>query len=244
MLTNYVLNRWAERKVISMASYQDWLLVCTCARLNADGVAASHSEAVASCVVTFYHSRTHRSVQYKGTSACFLPNPNASETPTSDPLVAIFVSTSTCRGESVYCVDLTNSGAAEHAPPLEAKDLSVLVAEGAQGTQGEVCWSVALPVMQIHLGALPPLTVPGSTVGYFLEQGEERVVVLSSVGAMFTLSGRSGEVLKSSSVSEEYIVSSDIMLTSSKKPVIYALTGIHGNIVRIPPNAIMASTSL
>jgi hypothetical protein len=218
-----------------MASHHDWLMVCTCARLNAEGAPASHSEAVASCVVTLYHARTHRSVQYKGTCGTFLPNPNAAGDTSSDPLVAVFVSTSTNRGEFVYCVDLGKSGAAEHSLPLEPTDLSAVVA----GAGEEVCWSAALPVMQLHLGALPSSAVPGSMAGFFLEDGEERVVVLSSVGALFTLSGKSGEVLKSSSASEEFIVSSDLVLTSTKKPVIYALTGTNGNIVRIPPSAIM-----
>lgn len=207
-------------------------MVTTCSRLNAEGTPATLDEAVSSCVVSLYHAASRRSVQYHGTCGCFLGDDQ------EDPRVAIFVSTGTSRNEMVYCVDLTKSGAVENSTlPVDTKDLAGVVAE----TGEEICWSVALPVMQLHLGSLPSTTVPGSLLAFFREESGDRLVLISSVGSLFTLSAASGELLKSSSVSEDYIVSSDFHLSSSNQPSLYILTGVGGKIVRIPPSAILSS---
>lgn len=230
-----IWHRWAERKVVDVVlSHKGWLLVTTCARLNSEQSPASHSEALSSCMVSLYHPASRRSVQYQGTCGCFLRGA-AGDEEGSDPLVAIYVSTPTSRGEQVYCVDLSKSEAVEHKNlPVEAKNLS---------EQGEaVVWSAALPAMQLPLGALPSTAVPGSLIAPFTEGALGRLVVLTSVGVMFVLSASDGGIIKTSSVSEEYIVSSDFHLSAPDRPTLYFLTGLAGRIVRIPPSAILTSS--
>lgn len=208
----------------------------TCNRVNSENQPVSYAEALSSALVSVFHPSSKRSEQYRGITACLL-----SDGTSSDPSLVVYEATPTGRGDRVYCIDLSSlPSPGDSAPP--GKILSEFYPPDPSASEASpppppwIRWSTPLQMSQVHLGIIPATAAPGALVLSWAGAEVQMLGVLSPLGEFHQLNAQTGEVSRTTVVSEEFVFSSGFQSATdspASSPVVHLLTGNQGRLVTV-----------